>query len=263
MKNTMYFLRLLKLTILLVFALSGCVPILKASSELKIGYQEKWDFSLTLVVAPQISSILVAGLNQQFIDNTQIKQAGVQAKINQLTADPNGNIPVQLIMNGQGYDAFRTVFGQNALTVEDVNGVRTLTFNLNTFANGMVAPSTEFILSGGKILNQTGGTLVDGNTVKWVNYLGFINATMQEPTFIDSNLFWIGGTLAFLALAGIVIAIILTLKRQRSVAQRGYVQPRSSYTPTISQPHTKRCKKCRAQIPAHAIFCVACGTRQV
>jgi hypothetical protein len=196
-------------------------------------------------------------------------------------------------MNGQGYNTFRMAFGSGSLTVDETGGSRILNFSLST---GLTAQATEFTLSGGKILDHN-GTLVDGTTVKWVNYPGTMTAKMQEPTWAD-YLPWIifGCGTVVVVFGAIALVIVLTLARKKPAQQRAYAQPAqaqpfqqppvsnttssvSSYPPPMPQvyvppaspiqpslvsvqPQTKPCVQCQTSIPAHSTFCPHCGAKQ-
>jgi len=277
MKNTKRLSIWLALFLLFTFLLSGCMPIIKASGDLKVGMQEKWDFSITLVVSSQTSATLVQYLNEQLTNNAQAKQAGAEVQVKQLAPDADGNIPVETTISGKGYDAFRKVFGESALVVDESNGTRILTFNISAFSGGgLVTQSTEFTLSGGKILDHN-GTLVNDTTVKWVDYSGTMTAKMQEPSWMDYLLWGVLACGALVVLGVIALIVLLSLMRKKPAPQRAYPQVRQAYrqsAPSISNypahqspiapipAQTKFCLQCGEQIPVHATFCPMCGAKQ-
>lgn len=279
--------------LLLSFSVGGCIPILSASFQVKIGLQEKWEMNGTLLVSSQLGEQLTNYLAQQFSGSDELQQAGVRVDVKQLGPDQGGNVPVQLTMSGQGYDSFRKVFGDDALEIEEVNGMRILNFRLNIFS-GMTAQSTDFTLSGGKII-ESNGQQVNETTVQWLDYTGRMTASMQEPSLID-YLPWIivGGGAILVLFFLILLFSILGMVRKKPATRRatptsvrhpiphqtppgfnplndappvrrqtqGPLTSRPLPMPPPSQAQFKHCLQCGAQIPAHAVFCPMCGAKQ-
>jgi hypothetical protein len=272
------------LILFLLFALllSGCITIIKASFEMKIGMQEKWDFVATLVVPPGAADLLVTGLNQQYAKAVS-PASGYTVNIQKLDPDQQGNIPVKVSISGQGYDRLNQAMGAQVITVEDAGGSRTLAFRWS-LGSSLMVHSTEFTLSGGKILTSN-GTAVNNTTVKWIDYSGTMTATMQEPSWMDYLPWFILGCGAVvLVLGGLVVVIVLKVTRKKPAPQRAYAQPRpvypqqppaanypppapQFYPPPSSAPQPaasqiKFCLQCGGQIPGHSTFCPLCGAKQ-
>ncbi|GAB4486118.1 MAG: hypothetical protein OHK0031_10280 [Anaerolineales bacterium] len=230
------------LAVLLGGLLGGCVPLIKAQFELKIGLNEKWDFVTTLLVSPEVADSAFQGLNQQFSNASQLEKQGVKVNFEKLAPDADGNIPLRMSASGTGYDTLNTFLGQPVITVQEIDGLRALNFHLNLGLT--TAQQTEFTLRAGRVLSHN-GVLLDDNTAQWVNFNGEMQAATQEPGWLDyAPWILLGlGTFIFLAL----IAFLLFFLRPR----------RKTATPA-----RKKCSQCAAIIPSHATFCPMCGAKQ-
>lgn len=236
----------LVLAALLGGLLSGCVPLVKAQFELKIGLNEKWDFTTTLVATPQAADAAFEGLNSQFSNASALQQQGVKVNFEKLSPDADGNIPLRMTASGMGYTTLNSFLGQTAISVQEMEGTRTLNFHLNLGLT--TAQQTEFTLRAGRVLSHN-GILLDDSTVQWVNFNGEMQAVTQEPGWVDYALWIFLGVGAFILLMAFILALVLLRPRRKPAAQAR----RLAY---------KNCLQCGAAIPAHAVFCPQCGAKQ-
>lgn len=176
---------------------------------------------------------------------------GIETKVTTKDARPDGSVPIKLSMTGQGYESLNQALGEETITVDDSNGQRTLRFNSNLNQQYM-AQSTTFTLRGGTIVEHN-GTLVDDKTVMWNNYPGTMQAVMIEPSIWD---YWLYIAIGGIAVMGSMVIALLVL---------AFTKPKARKKKTvIHQPIQARklCWQCGSTIPAQAVFCPACGTKQ-
>lgn len=234
--------------------LSGCIPIVKAQFELKIGLNESWEFVTTLFVSPEVAQSADESLQQRFSSNEQ----GVKITYQRLDPDSSGNVPLRMTAKGQGYERLNNFLGQQAITPQELDGEQTLLFRLNL---GLIsAEQTEFTLRAGQVLSSNGQAL-DASTLQWVNFSGEMQAQTRAPSWMDF-LPWILLAAAALILALMIVLVTMLLRPRRKPAPAARPLAAAPARPASTAAPFKVCPACRAAIPSIATFCPMCGVKQ-
>lgn len=242
------------IVISLVF-ISSCYPLQSSDIELSLHPDQKWDLRIQMVFDP-LDDPSASVLIQQYLQETisQIQTQGVVVEWAAKNQDAQGYLPYEITMEGQGYEQLnQTIFDPGTLTVDTTDGKNRIKFTSSSYQLSMnEAVQSTFRLNAGKII-ATNGVQKGSNSVEWQNPAGQLDAVFYEPTS--------SGT-AFL-----VVLLFFALVVGSYFGYRRYQQ--SKAIPQIIQNFTtpiavrRFCQNCGAACPPEAVFCPACGAKQI
>lgn len=242
------------IVILLVF-ISSCYPLQSSDIELNLHPDQKWDLQIRMVFDP-LDDPSAPVLIQQYLQETlsQMQTQGVVVEWAAKNQDAQGYLPYEIKMEGQGYELLnQAIFDPGTLTVDTTNGRNRIKFSSSSYQLSMnEAVQSTFRLKAGKII-ATNGIQRGSNSVEWQNPDGQLEAVFHEPTS--------GGT-AFL-----VVSLVFTLLAVSYFAYRRFQQskaiPQRIQNFTTPTAVRRFCQNCGAACPPEAVFCPACGAKQI
>jgi hypothetical protein len=246
------------LFLLTAVLIGGCVPILSMDSKLKLDSDEKWELIVEILIpndsATMYGMVLQESLNQMI---NEAQDAGIQATWEKGELDKNGNLPVTIKMNAQGYELLdQEIFGgSQAILVDESDGDRKVIFHLPSGSDLFGdATSASFTLQGGRVVSSNGNQK-NGKTIVWENPIGSLDAVMLEPSKasrIPYGLITVG-----------LILVGFAFLQMKGVLHIGSAHPTFSPEKFLVINHRMICSFCGASIPESANFCPQCGEKSL